>query len=700
MKKNIYKLLIFFMVFALSLLTSCNKQQISVDTDIVNLKVGETYKLNVVLVESKIRYPEFHYEISDSSIISFLDNEITALSTGTAKITISVLNTKVDPVIVTVNVTEAPKPTKIKSETNLELILGETHKIEYSVEPFNASKDVLFSSADNNVLSVDEDGVITPKDLGETFVTIKSKENPNVKLRVNIEVVLPKVDKIECENELVLGYNETKQITYSITPLLAVQDVYYKSLDENIVTVDEAGLITSLKPGKTKIVLTSVDDERVTHEINVSVEGTLTTNFTAVDEINLNLGETKFIEYNISPADAYQKIEYTVSNKEAIEVSGGILTAKKAGTYTVTLKTIDGTNLSNTVTVNITGDELPVVSLSESIDQDMEINIFEHFDPLDGVRIFDAEDGELTKTAKITNNVNTDEYGTYNVIYEVVDSDGNSLIYERIITIVWDYNVTFIGHAGSLYGAMNSEEAILYAAKELKYTAIEIDLKQTKDGVFVLSHDETFAGYELGQYNWSELKDVEVTVTRSPGISNPAPASTYTAKLCTLKRYLEICKEYNITAVIELKTSAGISNWTEQNRPDTSRMPALIEEIEKAGMINNIIFLTSQYECLAWTRRNGYDFIPCQYLVSSCENQTYLDTCIKYNLDISFNVRDGVKNSSTWIKKYKDAGLQVSTYTFEQWASYKEIQEWIDKGVDFVTTDWHNPKELDLPKNE
>ena len=43
------------------------------------------------------------------------------------------------------------------------------------------------------------------------------------------------------------------------------------------VTVDEKGLVTSLKPGKTKIILTSVDDERVTHEINVSVEGTLAT---------------------------------------------------------------------------------------------------------------------------------------------------------------------------------------------------------------------------------------------------------------------------------------------------------------------------------------------------------------------------------------------------------------------------------------
>ena len=56
---------------------------------------------------------------------------------------------------------------------------------------------------------------------------------------------------------------------------------------------------------------------------------------------------------------------------------------------------------------------------------------------------------------------------------------------------------------------MNSEEAILYSAQVLKYTAIEIDLKQTKDGVFVLSHDETFAGYELGQYNWDFLKDIE-----------------------------------------------------------------------------------------------------------------------------------------------------------------------------------------------
>ena len=111
-------------------------------------------------------------------------------------------------------------------------------------------------------------------------------------------------------------------------------------------------------------------------------------------------------------------------------------------------------------------------------------------------------------------------------------------------------------------------------------------------------------------------------------------------------------------------------------------------------MINQIIFLTSQYECLAWTRRNGYDFIPCQYLVSTCEDQTYLNRCIEYKFDISFNVRDGVKNSDEWIKKYKDAGIKIATYTFEQYASYDEVQKWIDKGVDYVTCDWQGTQEI------
>lgn len=684
-------------------LVSCKKQEPKVTLTFayteITLKVSEKITLNPV-VENKDN-AVIIYEIEDEAIISIVNNEITGLKEGTTKVTALVKDSNADAVELNITVEPLPVPKSITTNRSLELSIGSTHQIEYNVLPEGVSQEVTFTSSDSSVLTVSETGLITCLDLGDAFITIKSVENQKVRQRVDVAVVRPKIEGITCVDELEIGYNESKRLECSIYPEYANQDMGFESLNPEIAIIDDTGLITSLKPGTATIRITALNDETKTHDVKVTVTGTKATSLETVTELNLTLGQKQFVEYTILPQDAFQGLDYEVSDKEGIEItSAGILTALKAGTFNLTLKTIDGTNLSKTITVTVTGPSVPTVVYDEGYSQNQTHSLFSPFSPLDGLRVFDAEDGELTDKLTINGKVKNSEYGKYELDYEVTDKDGNNLHFVREIEVVWDYSVTFIGHAGSLYGAMNSEEAILYSAQVLKYTAIEIDLKQTKDGVFVLSHDETFAGYELGQYNWDFLKDIEVTVSRAPGISGLDKNNSYTAKLCTLARYLEICKEYNITAVIELKTSAGISNWTETNSPESSRMPALIKEIEKAGMINNIIFLTSQYECLAWTRRNGYDFIPCQYLVSTCESTTTLNRCIEYNFDVSFNVRDGIKNSVEWVKKYKDAGLQVSTYTFEQYATYEEVQEWIDKGADFITTDWHDVSKLNLPKKQ
>lgn len=697
-----FNLYIFLVIVICIFISSCKKNSpdpsLTVFSTEIVLKVNEVTDLAPMI--ENVDNPVIIYDIADETIINLVGNTIIALKEGTTSITVSVKDTSITPININVTVEALPTPKKIITQTSLELIIGSTHQIEYTVEPLGVSQEVTFISSDEEIIQVSENGLITCLELGDAFITVKSVENEKIRQRVNVSVVRPKIEKIECVDSLEIGYNESKKLECYIYPLQANQDMSFESLNPDTVIVDETGLVTSLKPGTATIRITALNSPSKTHDVIVNVTGPKTTSLSTIETIDLSLGENKFVEYTILPSDAFQGLEYEVDNPSGIEInSNDSITALKAGTYQLTLKTIDGTNLSKVITVNVTGASIPTVVYDQGYSQNQTHSLYSKFNPFDGVRIFDAEDGELTAKTSTSGRVNITEYGKYEVEYEVSDTDGNNLQFIREIEVVWDYSVTFIGHAGSLYGAMNSEEAILYAARELKYTAIEIDLKQTKDGVFVLSHDETFAGYELGQFTWDELKNVTVTVSRSPGISGLDKNNSYTAKLCTLQRYLEICKQYNITAVIELKTSAGISNWTELNSPSTSRMPALIKEIEKAGMINNIIFLTSQYECLAWTRRNGYDFIPCQYLVSSCESKTILDICIKYNFDISFNARDGVSNSMTWVKKYKDAGLKVSTYTFEQYATYKDVQEWIDKGADFITTDWHDVSQLNLPKN-
>ncbi len=319
----------------------------------------------------------------------------------------------------------------------------------------------------------------------------------------------------------------------------------------------------------------------------------------------------------------------------------------------------------------------------------------ETFDPYEGMIVIDDKDQNVE--LKLISDFSNRNIGTQTLVYEAIDFSGNKTTYQRIVEVVWDYSVTFIGHAGSYYGVMNTEEAFLYAADKLHYQALECDLRQTKDGVFVLCHDETFGGKEISNTNWEDLKDVYEEKTRNSGYPSKNGSvkngGVYKSTICTLERYFEICKEYGIKAVIELKYSYGINNDSQ------SRMSALMEFIKEHDMLDNVIFLGSQYKCLIWVRENGYSNIPCQYLVNSCESEATLNRCIEYGFDVSINATDTkYKNSAEWIKKYQDAGCKVSTYTFTQWVSYQDLQKWIDLGVDYVTCDWHVMSNVKLPK--
>ena len=453
-------------------------------------------------------------------------------------------------------------------------------------------------------------------------------------------------------------------------------------------------MIQGLKAGEAVILIGVKDNAEVEKKtLTVKVKNILPETITVVDNINIMLGETFDIEYSYEPENAIAGVTFKSLDESVATVdANGKVTSKKAGTTKIEV-TVEGTSLKKEIAVVVRGNDLPVVTFADTYKDSIVVNWGAEFNYKEGITVTDVEEGDITDKLVLSKPLDVKEYGKQVIEYSVSDSDGNTTTFERNVEVVWNYDVQFIGHAGSYFGLMNSEEAILYAITELKYQAVEIDIKQTKDGVFVLCHDDDFNGMTLASYTWDQLKDVEKTSTRKDGYAKPdIPGDgKYTAKLCTLERYLEICKQYNVTAVIELKSSNGITNSSQ------SRMQALMDEIEKADMLDNVIFLGSQYNCLIWTRQNGYDYIPCQYLVNSCESETYLQRCIDNNLDISINTTGGYSNSEEWIARYHEAGLKVSTYTYTQYVDYPTVQEWIDKGVDFVTCDWHQMDKLKLP---
>ena len=495
----------------------------------------------------------------------------------------------------------------------------------------------------------------------------------------------PELKVAKTRVDLTLG--ESLSLSELGVELIDLEDIKetYSGYNEEIIQIKD-GVIYAEKVGSTSIEI-AVDHEDVPSVI-VTVNVVDLSNFEITGPTCLIIGESA--EFTLTPNNLGITLESSDEEKLLLQGNKGFALAEGVVELTAEYK-----GSVRTFTVTIEKDNVAPV-LESTVESEITISWNENIDIFEGITAFDNIDKDLE--IELVEPFDREKMGEQTITYIVTDSSGNTATLTRKVNIIWDYSVEFIGHAGSYYGLMNSEEAILYAIQVLKYQCVEVDIKQTADGQFVLCHDDTFAGYPLATTMWSVLKDVTRTAERCSGYpaeNGSVKKKSYTAGLCTLERYLEICKEYNVKAVIELKSSKGISN------NDTSRMKDLMTIIEKYKMRKNVIFLTSSYKCLIWTRNNGYSDIPCQYLVNSCESEEVLNTCIQYNLDVSINATgSGIKNSQEWINKYKDAGLKVSCYTFTQYSDYKTLQKWIDKGVDYVTCDWHLMSKVNLPKEE
>ena len=401
-------------------------------------------------------------------------------------------------------------------------------------------------------------------------------------------------------------------------------------------------------------------------------------------EQTIYIGDETTLVVNIIPNSDDYKLVYQVTDNDVIELDGLTIKGLKEGTSTVICQ-VEGEDAYAMIDIEVVKDRVaPEFVFDEKTTKDMNVSYNETFDPLKGIKAIDDRDGDITDQIEVKGEIDNRKLGTYTFKYVVRDSSKNRAAMERTIKVVWDYAVTFIGHAGCYSGIMNSAEAFRNAYLVHHYQAIECDVKQTKDGVFVTCHDDAFNGKTISQYTWNEIKDEELSSTRG-GIN-------YKTTLCTFEEYLRICKQGHCKAVVELKSSAGITN------NDQSRMQALMDVIENCGMLNDVIFLGSQYNCLIWTRNHGYEYIPCQYLVNSCESETALKRCIDNKLDISFNI--SYSNSQEWIDRYHEAGCLVSCWTFSQYTTVSDLQAWINKGVDFVTVDVTKPYQVELPKKE
>lgn len=163
----------------------------------------------------------------------------------------------------------------------LELKEAESAQVSAAIAPYYAKGEIVFTSEDETVATVDEKGNVTAVKAGETKIKVSVKDSDvytEIAVKVNGKPVVEKpitgVSVKADKSELKVG--ETAKLTAVITPedTTDSKDLKYESSDKAVAEVSDAGVVTAKAAGKATITVSSVarPDVKATVEINVKAK--------------------------------------------------------------------------------------------------------------------------------------------------------------------------------------------------------------------------------------------------------------------------------------------------------------------------------------------------------------------------------------------------------------------------------------------
>lgn len=250
------------------------------------------------------------------------------------------------------------------------------------------------------------------------------------------------------------------------------------------------------------------------------------------------------------------------------------------------------------------------------------------------------------------------------------------LLVLAVATDAWAWKPLFVGHRGCNIGVENTAEAFRNGIDVYGYDGLECDVRVTKDGYYVISHDETTN--RLG----GNLTVAEATLAelRAEGYTQTRGGVTYTGHICTVAEYLAICVEKGVFPVIELKWTTGINNNGMSNFDGLARL--VIEH----GLADKVIFLTSMKKSQEYIATHYPQFTRQWLCNANWEGNE--EWCKEYGLHPSISVGNFDANT---VKKFHDMGLNVAMWTVDTRDNYLKYG---NMGVNMMTCNSLKPGEM------
>ena len=326
---------------------------VSVSPKTLALKVGDWFydvEVEVCPEDADLREVRWCSDNPDVASVNEITGYICANAVGTATIYATAADGSDCSDYITVTVSNTIPVTSVTlSKTQLVIEKGHTSTLSATVKPNNATnKNVEWTSSNNSVATV-SDGVVTARAYGNATITATATDGSGKSASCSVSVTnTVLVTEISVSPETKLMYvDDSCYLHATVLPNNATnQDYTWHSSSPNVATVNSDGLVYAKSEGGAIIYATAQDGSGVSGTCHVAVTAATVDSITiSPKQKTLSPGETTLLIATVCPTNAiYDGITWT-SNRPKVATVGaaGLVTAKSAGTATITAITANGT---------------------------------------------------------------------------------------------------------------------------------------------------------------------------------------------------------------------------------------------------------------------------------------------------------------------------------------------------------------------
>lgn len=229
--------------------------------------------------------------------------------------------------------------------------------------------------------------------------------------------------------------------------------------------------------------------------------------------------------------------------------------------------------------------------------------------------------------------------------------------------------IKLTAHRGFSGIAPENTLAAFEKAGEYNFYAAECDVHLTKDGVWVVHHDENIFRLTNGRKNIAEATYGEL---QEYVVDNGVNVNEYpNQKIATLEEYLVVCKDVSVVPQIEIKAGSP------------EKLKEILDLLEKYDLKEKAIIISFNSDMIK-TVRGIDENIELWYLAEEITDNA-IALCKEQNFALAFNYK---KNDDALILKVLENKVKACAWTVDD---LDELEHLYNLGVKYITTNTITP---------